>query len=87
MADQQAKFNSAPVRIQIDEAGPGDLCRPPCAPYAGWFCLGTFCPLPAAFCIGRKMNEKKTFLKYGIPGKLIFATSDGGDQQNLCYKT
>ena len=35
---------------------------------------GSFCPLPAAFCIGRKMNEKKTFLKYGIPGKLIFAT-------------
>ena len=67
-------FTSAPVRIQIDETGPGELCRGPCGPYAVWFCLGSFCPLPAAFCIGRKMNEQKTFLKYGIPGKLIFAT-------------
>jgi hypothetical protein len=70
MADQQA--NSDPVRIQIDEAGPGELCRGPCGPYAGWFCLGSFCPLPAAFCIGRKMNEKKTFLKYGIPAIILF---------------
>ena len=74
MADKRATFTSAPVRIQNDEAGPGDLCRGPCGPYAVWFCLGSFCPLPAAFCIGRKMNEPKAFLKYGILGKLIFAT-------------
>ena len=74
MADKRATFTSAPVRIQIDEAGPGDLCRGPCGPYVVWFCLGSFCQLPAAFCIGRKMNEPKAFLKYGILGKLIFAT-------------
>ena len=74
MADKRATFTSTHVRIQIDEAGPGELCRGPCGPYAVWFCLGSFCPLPAAFCIGRKMNEQKTLLKYGILGKLIFVT-------------
>ena len=79
-----AKFTSAPVRIQVDEAGPGDLCRPPWGSYVAWFCLGWFCPLPAAFCIGRKMNEKKPFLKYLVPGKLINVS---GDQHKLCSVT
>ena len=77
MADKPTNlpnFPTTPVRIQIDEAIPGGLCRSPCAPYAGWFCLGVICPLSAAYCMGRKMNEEKPFLKYGCLEKVIKRT-------------
>ena len=39
--------------------------------YVTWCCLGWMFPLPTTYCIGLKMKEKRTWLKYGIPGKLI----------------
>ena len=39
----------------------------------GWFqwCFCSFCcPLPTAYCLGKKMGESKAFLKYALSGKL-----------------
>ena len=81
MTENQAKVSSGHERIpENDHPGPCD-CIPP---YPVWFCLGWFFPLPTAFCIGRKMKEKKPFLKYGIPGKLIFIRSPS-DFSSLFY--
>ena len=72
MIENQPKFSRGHEQIpENDRAGPGDLIPA----YPKWFCLGLFCPLLAAICMGRKMNEKKPFIKYGILGKLIFRCS------------
>ena len=50
-----------------DQAGPTDLLK--CHDgSSAWCCLGWCFPLTTAFCIGRKMKENKSWLKYGIPG-------------------
>ena len=68
MTKNQAKFSTGQEQSpENDHAGSSDFIPP----YPVWFCLGWFCPLPTAFWIGRIMKEKKTFLKYGILGKLI----------------
>ena len=35
-----------------------------------WCWLSFSCPLPTAYCLGKRMGEPKVFLKYAIPGKL-----------------
>ena len=67
MTKNQPNFSIGQERMPKNNDGPGDFIPP----YPVWFCLGWFCPLPAAFWIGRIMKEKKPFLKYGILGKLI----------------
>lgn len=40
-----------------------------------WCCLGLFCPIPAAFFMGRRMRERLAWLKYGIPALIMIAIS------------
>ena len=69
---------SAPTatNITIEHVRPStpqvpDLCSTGAPGFWPWCCLGLFCPLPAAFFMGRRMRERLAWLKYGIPGKLI----------------
>ena len=45
-------------------------CKP--TGYCLWCWCGLCCSLPTACCLGQKMGDKWSWLKYGIPGKLIF---------------
>ena len=40
--------------------------------YCLWCWCGMCCPLPTACCLGQKMGDKWSWVKYGIPGQLIF---------------
>ena len=45
-------------------------CKP--AGYCQWCCFAFCFPLPTACVLGQKMGDKWSWLKYAIPGKLIF---------------
>ena len=55
----------------IRSSRPPDLFSTGAPGFRPWCWLGLFCPLPAAFFMGRRMRERLAWLKYGIPGKLI----------------
>ena len=40
--------------------------------YCLWCWCGICCPLPTACCLGQKMGDKWSWVKYGIPEQLIF---------------
>ena len=40
--------------------------------YFLWWCSAFWCALPTACCLGKKMGDKLSWLKYGVPGKLVF---------------
>ena len=64
-------LGSAANSILIEQPKVADLLD---TTVPGWWCWcvkAWLCPLLTACCLGQRMGDKKSWLKYGVTGKLI----------------
>ena len=47
-----------------------ELCSTGAPGYCTWCWFGLLCQLPASYFLGKRLGEKRVFLKYGIAGML-----------------